>query len=149
MVNVQLKLEPLFALPLSNFLPILISAQKISTEQTAEEMIKCKKFGREVAELLSDEPHHAISFARFIPTYHRFFNRQCKVGEYGVNKLVDLFEALPDVVRVQFIVFLSLSLFCKLSEKMVMRETGGVFILKPCQRMSRRSIHIYISWYCQ
>ncbi|KAJ8037600.1 Meiosis regulator and mRNA stability factor 1 [Holothuria leucospilota] len=69
-------------------------------EQTDEEMIKCKKFGREVVELLSREPHHSISFSRFIPAYHRFFNRQCKVGDYGVNKLMELFEALPDIVKV-------------------------------------------------
>ncbi|XP_072022715.1 meiosis regulator and mRNA stability factor 1-like [Amphiura filiformis] len=70
-------------------------------EQTADELVKMKKFGREVADLLSRQPRFRIPFSKFIPAYHHFFGHQCRVAEYGFNKLAELFDALSDVVLVE------------------------------------------------
>lgn len=39
-------------------------------------------------------------FNKFIPSYHHHFGYQCKVSDYGFTKLIELFEAIPDVVEV-------------------------------------------------
>ena len=62
-----------------------------------------KKFGREVADLLSRQPRFRIPFSKFIPAYHHFFGHQCRVAEYGFNKLAELFDALSDVVLVGYL----------------------------------------------
>ena len=59
-----------------------------------------KKFGREVADLLGRQPRYRIAFSKFIPSYHHFFGHQCRVAEYGFNKLAELFDALSDIVLV-------------------------------------------------
>ena len=41
-----------------------------------------------------------MQFHKFIPMYHHFFGRQCRVADYGYTKLKDLFEALPHVVQI-------------------------------------------------
>lgn len=39
-------------------------------------------------------------FNKFVPAYHHHFGYQCKVSDYGFTKLIELFEAIPDVVKV-------------------------------------------------
>lgn len=41
-----------------------------------------------------------MQFNRFIPAYHHHFGRQCRVADYGFSKLIELFEAIPDVLQV-------------------------------------------------
>ncbi|ROT74060.1 hypothetical protein C7M84_007454 [Penaeus vannamei] len=41
-----------------------------------------------------------MQFNRFIPAYHHHFGRQCRVAAYGFSKLIELFEAIPDVLQV-------------------------------------------------
>lgn len=41
-------------------------------------------------------------FNKFVPAYHHHFGYQCKVSDYGFTKLIELFEAIPDVVKVNF-----------------------------------------------
>ncbi len=41
-----------------------------------------------------------MPFHKFIPSYHHFFGRQCRVADYGYTKLKELFEALPHVVQI-------------------------------------------------
>ncbi|XP_038077630.1 meiosis regulator and mRNA stability factor 1-like [Patiria miniata] len=60
-----------------------------------------RKFSREVVDLLSSQPRYRILFSKFIPTYHHHFGRQCRVGDYGFNKLLELFEAMEDVIQVE------------------------------------------------
>lgn len=58
------------------------------------------QFSNDVYELLQTCPKSTMKFARFIPTYHNTFNRQCRVADYGYVKLIDLFDAIPQTVQV-------------------------------------------------
>ncbi|KAK3091075.1 hypothetical protein FSP39_016962 [Pinctada imbricata] len=58
------------------------------------------QFSREMIDLLKQQPQGRMPFSKFIPTYHHFFGRQCRVADYGYNRLKDLFEAVPHVVQV-------------------------------------------------
>ncbi|CAG5928965.1 unnamed protein product [Menidia menidia] len=69
-------------------------------ERTAEEVERTKQFGKEVVDLLRHQPHCRMAFSKFIPTYHHHFGRQCKLSYYGFTKLMELFEAIPDVLMV-------------------------------------------------
>lgn len=55
---------------------------------------------RELVDLLKTCTHCTMSFNRFIPAYHHHFGRQCRVADYGFTKLIDLLEALPNIVQV-------------------------------------------------
>ncbi|XP_056607322.1 meiosis regulator and mRNA stability factor 1 isoform X2 [Triplophysa dalaica] len=76
----------------------LISVPK--RERTAEEVERTRQFGKEVVDLLRHQPHFRMAFSKFIPTYHHHFGRQCKLSYYGFTKLMELFEAIPDVLTV-------------------------------------------------
>ena len=70
-------------------------------ERTLEEKERTKSFARDVIELLQSTPSLSMPFSKFIPTYHHYFNRQCKVADYGFVKLIELFEALsPEIVEI-------------------------------------------------
>ncbi|XP_020797596.2 meiosis regulator and mRNA stability factor 1 isoform X2 [Boleophthalmus pectinirostris] len=69
-------------------------------ERTSEEIDRTKQFGKEVVDLLRHQPHCRMLFSKFIPTYHHHFGRQCKLSYYGFAKLVELFEAIPDILMV-------------------------------------------------
>jgi meiosis arrest female protein 1 len=58
----------------------------------------------QVLELLKNLPHCRMSFNKFIPAYHHLFGKQCRVANYGFSKLIELFEAIPDVVEVGWLV---------------------------------------------
>ena len=57
-------------------------------------------FSRELVDLLKFSAGCRIPFHKFIPNYHHYFGRQCRVADYGYTKLKDLFEALPHVVQI-------------------------------------------------
>lgn len=63
-------------------------------EQTQQEKFRTKSFAREVVELLKTMPNLSIPFSKFIPTYHHFFRRQCRLSDYGFQKLADLFDSM-------------------------------------------------------
>lgn len=65
-----------------------------------EEMDHTKQFGKEVVDLLRHQPHCRMAFSKFIPTYHHHFGRQCKLSYYGFTKLIELFEAIPNILMV-------------------------------------------------
>lgn len=69
-------------------------------ERTQEEMERTKWFAKEVVDLLRHQPHFRMPFNKFIPSYHHHFGRQCKLAYYGFTKLVELFEAIPEVLQV-------------------------------------------------
>ena len=50
--------------------------------------------------MLRHAPDLSISFNKFIPAYHQHFGRQCRVGSYGLTKLIELFESITDTVDV-------------------------------------------------
>ncbi|XP_068885631.1 meiosis regulator and mRNA stability factor 1 isoform X3 [Aphelocoma coerulescens] len=67
-------------------------------ERTQEEIERTKQFSKEVVDLLRHQPHFRMPFNKFIPCYHHHFGRQCKLAYYGFTKLLELFEAIPDVL---------------------------------------------------
>ncbi|XP_062820374.1 meiosis regulator and mRNA stability factor 1 isoform X1 [Anolis carolinensis] len=69
-------------------------------ERTKEEIERTKQFSKDVIDLLRHQPYFRMSFNKFIPSYHHHFGRQCKLAYYGFTKLLDLFEAIPDVLQV-------------------------------------------------
>ncbi|XP_041062246.1 meiosis regulator and mRNA stability factor 1 isoform X3 [Carcharodon carcharias] len=69
-------------------------------ERTPEEIERTKQFAKEVVDLLRHQSHCRMPFNKFIPAYHHHFGRQCKLTYYGFNKLMELFEAIPDVLQV-------------------------------------------------
>lgn len=71
-------------------------------ERSDKEIKRTKYFIRDVIELLSKMgPDHSVPFSKFIPSYHYYFNRQCKVSIFGFSKLIDLFESIsPDIVEI-------------------------------------------------
>ncbi|XP_055952236.1 meiosis regulator and mRNA stability factor 1-like isoform X3 [Argiope bruennichi] len=69
-------------------------------EQTAEEIERTKQFASEVVELMKHTPYCTMPFNKFIPSYHHHFGKQCRVADYGFTKLIELFEAIPDVLEV-------------------------------------------------
>lgn len=58
------------------------------------------QISREIIELVKMSPKSMMKFSRFIPAYHNHFGKQCRVADYGYTKLIELFEALTDVVQV-------------------------------------------------
>lgn len=58
-------------------------------------------FYREVIALLSTINGCQLLINNFIPAYHRFFGRQCRLVDYGFSRLIDLFETIPNVVQVK------------------------------------------------
>lgn len=71
-------------------------------ERSEKEIKRTKYFVWDVIELLSNmEPDYSVPFSKFIPSYHYYFNRQCKVSIFGFSKLIDLFESIsPDTVEI-------------------------------------------------
>uniref|UniRef100_A0A8D0GSX9 Meiosis regulator and mRNA stability factor 1 n=1 Tax=Sphenodon punctatus TaxID=8508 RepID=A0A8D0GSX9_SPHPU len=69
-------------------------------ERTQDEIERTKQFSKEVVDLLRHQPHFRMPFNKFIPSYHHHFGRQCKLAYYGFTKLLELFEAIPDVLQV-------------------------------------------------
>ncbi|XP_036147877.1 meiosis regulator and mRNA stability factor 1 isoform X6 [Monomorium pharaonis] len=70
-------------------------------EQTAEEIERTKLFAKEVIELLQHAPQCRMQFNKFVPSYHHHFGHQCRVSDYGFTKLIELFEAIPDIVKIE------------------------------------------------
>jgi len=69
-------------------------------EQTNEEVARTQKFADECTELLRHVPECLLPFNKFIPAYHHHFGRQCRVGDYGFTKLIELFEAIPTTIEI-------------------------------------------------
>lgn len=78
---------------------LLISVPK--REQTGKEIMRTKQFAMQVIDLLRHSPYCTMLFNKFVPAYHHHFGHQCRVSDYGFSKLIELFEAIPDVVKVQ------------------------------------------------
>lgn len=57
-------------------------------------------FGREVRGMLKSQTGCMIPFSKFIPCYHSHFGKQCCLQPYGFERLVDLIEAVPNVVQI-------------------------------------------------
>nr|KAF6490148.1 meiosis regulator and mRNA stability factor 1 [Molossus molossus] len=69
-------------------------------ERTQDEIERTKQFSQDVVDLLRHQPHFRMPFNKFIPSYHHHFGRQCKLSYYGFTKLLELFEAIPNILQV-------------------------------------------------
>jgi len=58
------------------------------------------KISREIMELLRLQVNCTISVAKFIPAFHQYYNRQCRVADYGYAKLHELFDAIPHAIQI-------------------------------------------------
>ena len=67
---------------------------------TLEEKVCTRRLTVEVIDMLKHKPRFSIQFSKFIPNFHHHFGRQLKLSNYGFTKLIDLLEAMPDVVHV-------------------------------------------------
>ncbi|KYN00174.1 Limkain-b1 [Cyphomyrmex costatus] len=113
-------------------------------EQTAEEMERTKLFAKEVVELLQHAPQCKMLFNKFVPSYHHHFGHQCRVSDYGFTKLIELFEAIPDVVKIEEVnggerqISLTekegLKVLSEQISKLVMRGRSGLSISSIAQR---------------
>lgn len=70
-------------------------------EQTADEIERTKQFAVEVVELLGHAPQCSMLFNKFVPSYHHHFGHQCRVSDYGFTKLIELFESIPHIVKIE------------------------------------------------
>lgn len=67
---------------------------------TPEEKSRTVQFAVHAIELLCYTANLRMEFSRFVPAYHAHFGRQLRVAHYGCVKLVELFEMIPEAVRV-------------------------------------------------
>ncbi|XP_013101916.2 meiosis regulator and mRNA stability factor 1 isoform X1 [Stomoxys calcitrans] len=78
---------------------ILISMPK--RKQTSSELEKTCIFAGEIVELFSNAPQYTILFQKFVRSYHYHFGYQCRLSDYGFQKLADLVEAVHGVVEME------------------------------------------------
>ncbi|XP_065358412.1 meiosis regulator and mRNA stability factor 1 [Calliphora vicina] len=78
---------------------ILISIPK--RKQTASELEKTCIFAGEIVELFCNAPQYTILFQKFVRSYHYHFGYQCRLSDYGFQKLADLMEAVHGVVEME------------------------------------------------
>ena len=73
-------------------------------DRTPEQKRRTALFAQEIVELLKHSKEiidFQVIFSKFIPCYHRFFNKQCRVNEFGFTKLIELLEELcPSVIEI-------------------------------------------------
>jgi meiosis arrest female protein 1 len=62
-------------------------------------------FSKEIIDLLKSTPNCRLAFSKFIPCYHQHFGRQCRVADYGYNRLLDVFESIPHVLQVYMYIY--------------------------------------------
>jgi len=82
-------------------------------------------------------------FNKFVPSYHHHFGHQCRVSDYGFTKLIELFEAIPDIVKIEEVnggerqISLTekegLKVLAEQISKLVMRTRGGLMVSNIAQ----------------
>ncbi|KAK9508774.1 hypothetical protein O3M35_006253 [Rhynocoris fuscipes] len=95
----QLKKTAVLVIPSHDINDIILAIPK--REQTPSEIERTRQFAKEVVELLGLAPHCSILFNKFIPAYHHHYGHQCRVANFGFTKLIELFEAIPDIVQLE------------------------------------------------
>jgi len=72
-------------------------------ERNNDQIKRTNHFGDEVVRLLSTTSNFELTFSRFIPSYHHYYNKQCRVLDYGFTKLIELLEELvPNYIEMEF-----------------------------------------------
>lgn len=60
-----------------------------------------QSLAKEVIELLKICPKATMNFSKFVPAYHNYFGKQCRVADYGYTKLIELFEGMSSIIQVR------------------------------------------------
>lgn len=60
-----------------------------------------QSLAKEVIELLKMCPKATMNFSKFVPAYHNYFGKQCRVADYGYTKLIELFEGMSSIIQVR------------------------------------------------
>ncbi|XP_044014139.1 meiosis regulator and mRNA stability factor 1-like [Aphidius gifuensis] len=68
---------------------------------TPKEIKKIKQFSIRVIELLRHAPQYSMLIHKFIRSYYYYFGHKCRVSDYGFANLIELLEAMPDVVNIE------------------------------------------------
>ena len=70
------------------------------TIQIEEERLCTLRLANDIIDMLKYKPRFSIQFNKFIPNFHHHFGRQCKLSNYGFTKLIELLEAMPEIIQV-------------------------------------------------
>ncbi|XP_052740437.1 meiosis regulator and mRNA stability factor 1 [Bicyclus anynana] len=84
-------------------------------------------FGVEAVGLLCCTPNLRMPFSRFVPAYHAHYSKQLKVSNFGCQKLLELFEMIPDSVTV----------YCDKSGDRIVRVAPSAARLEMAKRVKK------------
>ena len=60
-------------------------------------------FRQECIAILSDLPDREVPIVRFPEAYYKHFGQQLLLARFGAKKLTQLFQAIPEVVQVVYV----------------------------------------------
>ncbi|CAF1183372.1 unnamed protein product [Rotaria sordida] len=87
--------------PGTSFMPTLFDTSNMHVDTCVEVQQRLQQFSREVLDLLKNQGSHCrLPISKFVSTYHQYFNRQCRVADYGFSKIIDLLSAIPKSIQI-------------------------------------------------
>ncbi|CAF3740604.1 unnamed protein product [Rotaria sp. Silwood1] len=88
-------------IPGGSFMSIPFDTSNMHVDTCAEVQQRLQQFSREVLDLLKNQGSHCrLPVSKFVSTYHQYFNRQCRVADYGFSKMIDLLSAIPKSIQI-------------------------------------------------
>ncbi|KAI0979339.1 hypothetical protein GJ496_000664 [Pomphorhynchus laevis] len=79
-----------------------IISRKATVTLSNEQLEVLNSFREDIKELLSLSENFSMAFHQFVPAFHHHTRHQCRVESYGFSKLIDLLNAVRDVVTVSY-----------------------------------------------
>ncbi|CAF3943412.1 unnamed protein product [Rotaria sp. Silwood2] len=87
--------------PGASFISTPFDTSNMHVDTCAEVQQRLQQFSREVLDLLKNQGSHCrLPVSKFVSTYHQYFNRQCRVADYGFSKIIDLLSAIPKSIQI-------------------------------------------------
>jgi len=78
-----------------------VDTSNMHVDMCAEVQQRLQQFSREVLDLLKNQGSHCrLPVSKFVSAYHQYFNRQCRVADYGFSKIIDLLSAIPKSIQI-------------------------------------------------
>jgi hypothetical protein len=68
--------------------------------QTEDERLCTFRLRAQIIDMLRVKPRFCVSFEKFTQSYQHHFGYEFKLSNYGFSKLVELFETIPQTVRI-------------------------------------------------
>ncbi|CAF4635667.1 unnamed protein product [Rotaria sp. Silwood1] len=88
-------------IPGGSFISMPFDTSNMHVDTCAEVQQRLQQFSREVLDLLKNQGSHCrLPVSKFVSTYHQYFNRQCRVADYGFSKMIDLLSAIPKSIQI-------------------------------------------------